>query len=74
MVGLTAVLTVLKLWKFTLTLSLQKFRESNVFTKEVKEELISRNILLVRVNFLFLHTVCTPISLKSTFRVSDAGT
>ena len=35
----------------------QKFREINGFTKEVTKELISRNILLVRENFAFFHTV-----------------
>ena len=35
----------------------QKFRESNVFTKEVTKQLISRNIFCVRENFLPFHTV-----------------
>ena len=45
-----------KLWKFSLTLFWQKFRETNVFTNEVTRELISRNIFSVRNNFLFFHT------------------
>ena len=32
--------TVWKLWKFTVTRLRQKFRENNVFTKEVTKELI----------------------------------
>ena len=42
---------------FSLTLFWQKFRETNIFTKEVTKELISRNIFSVRENFLFFHTV-----------------
>ena len=42
--------TVWKLWKFTVTHLWQKFRENNVFTKEVTKELIWRN-------FSFFHTV-----------------
>ena len=39
---------------------LQKFRKNNFsvrVTKEVTEELISRNIFQMRVNFSFFHTV-----------------
>ena len=36
---------------------LEKFRESNGFTKQVTEELIWRNIFSVRENFSFSHTV-----------------
>ena len=36
--------TVWKLRKFSLKLFWQKFRESNVFTKEITKELIWRNI------------------------------
>ena len=52
--------TVWKLWKFTLTLFWQKSRESNGFSKEVTNELISRIIYQqdVRVNFSILNTVC----------------
>ena len=32
--------TVWKLWKFTVTFLWQKFRENNVFTKEITKELI----------------------------------
>ena len=42
-----------KLQKFSLTYFWQKFRESNIFTKEVTKELISRNI------FWFFHTAET---------------
>ena len=49
--------TVWKLRKFSLTLFWQKFRESNVFTKEITKELISRNFFSVRENFSFFHTV-----------------
>ena len=35
----------------------QKFRESNVFTKEITKELFWRNIFLVRLNSSFFHTV-----------------
>ena len=48
--------TVWKLWKFTVTLFLQKFRESIVFTKVNTKELISRNFFWVTVNFSFFHT------------------
>ena len=41
-----------KLWKFSLTLFWQKFRETNSFTKEITK-LIWRNIFSVRVNFSF---------------------
>ena len=50
--------TVWKLWKFTLTIFWQIFRESNICIKEVTMELISRNIFLVRLNFSLFHTVC----------------
>jgi len=40
----------------------QKFRETNVFTKEITEELIWRNIFLVRVNVSFYHTVSWEIT------------
>ena len=43
--------TVWNLRKFSLTLFIQKFRESIVFTKEVTKELISRNIFSARENF-----------------------
>ena len=36
---------------------LAKFRESNVFTKEISEELIWRKILFSKIRFLFFHTV-----------------
>ena len=49
--------TVWKLPRFSLTHSWQKFRESNVFTKEITKELIWRNIFLVRLNLSFFHTV-----------------
>ena len=42
-----------KLRKFAVTLFRQKFRESNVFTKEVTKELISRNIFSLRQFFVF---------------------
>ena len=51
----------------------QKFRESNVFTKEITKGLICRNIFLVRPNFLFFHTVlCAHLSSihgKSNFKI-----
>ena len=38
----------------------QKFRENDVFIKEITKELIWRNIFSVRVNFTFFYTVkCT---------------
>ena len=49
--------TVWKLQKNTLTLFWQKFHESNVLNVKVTKELVSRNILTVRVNFSFFHTV-----------------
>ena len=49
--------TVWKLQKFIHTHFCQKFRETDVITKEVSKELISRNIFSVRVNFLF-STLC----------------
>ena len=45
--------TLWKLQKFTLTLFWQKFRETNVFTKEITKQLIWRNYFSVRVNFWF---------------------
>ena len=48
-----------------LTLFWQKFRETNVFTKEITKYLIWRNIFSVRVNFLFFHSMQCGISLKS---------
>ena len=53
--------TVWKLRKFTFTLFWQKFRESNVFAKEITKEMIWRNIFLVRVNSSFFHTVLPPL-------------
>ena len=53
-----SIITLWKLWKFTVvTLFWQKFRESNVFTKEYTKELIWRNFFNVTVNFSFFHTV-----------------
>ena len=49
--------TVWKLQKFTLTPILQKFLESNVLTKVVTKELISRKMFSMRENFMFFHTV-----------------
>ena len=40
----------------------QKFRESNVFTKEVSKKLISRKKMSVRENFSFFHTVVRKIA------------
>ena len=51
-----------KLLRFSLIHFWQKFRESNVFTKEITKELISRKKFSVRENFLFFHTVCERIS------------
>ena len=51
-----SIVTVWKWWKITLTLFPQKFRESNVFNKEVTNELISRKNFSVKVNFTFFHT------------------
>ena len=48
--------TVPKLQRFSLTHFWQKFRERNVFTKEITKELIWRNIFLARLNFSFFHT------------------
>ena len=42
--------------EISLTLSWQKIREINGFTKEVTKELIWRNIFSVRENFSFFHT------------------
>ena len=44
-------------WKLCLTLFWQKFRESNVFTKQITKKLIWRNIFSVRLNFSFFHNV-----------------
>ena len=52
-----SLLTTWKLRKFTVTLLWQKFRESNVFTKENTKESIWRNFLCVTVNFSF-STLC----------------
>ena len=60
--------TLWKLRKFSLTQFSQKFRESNVFTKEYTRELISRNISYVRENFLFFHTVDDEIFIPRIFR------
>ena len=51
--------TVLKLQKFTLTITLQKFREINACNcyPILLCILVSRNILKVRVYFSFFHTV-----------------
>ena len=48
----------------------KKFRESNVFTKEIAKEIIWRNIFMVRLNFSFFHTFngkMNIFSVKSTF-------
>ena len=52
-----------KLWNFTLTIFLQKFREINACSTRFECMLCSRNISTGRVNFLFFHSVC---SLKTT--------
>ena len=44
--------------EFTKFSSWQKFRESNVFTKEVTKQSISRNIFVVR-EFVFFSKLCT---------------
>ena len=62
-----AVCTVLKSRKFTLTLFWQKFRQSNVFTKESTKKVIWRNIFSVRINFSFFHTVVCKRGLKLYF-------
>ena len=56
--------TMWKLLQFSLTHFWQKFREINVFTKEITKELIRRNIFLVRPNFSFFHTVVREFNLK----------
>jgi len=48
---------VWKLRKFSVTLFWQKFRESNVFTIEIINELISRNFFSVRESLLFPHCI-----------------
>ena len=48
---------MLKLQNFSLTPFWQKFRETNVFTKEITTELISRKKISAIENFSFLHTV-----------------
>ena len=58
--------------QFSLTHFLQKFRESNVFTKEITKELISRNFFSVRENFsFFLNCALTH---WQTFRESNVFT
>ena len=56
----------------TLTIFWKKFRETNVFTKEISKELIWRIISLVRVNFAFLITrkFCWKIVNFPTLRIS----
>ena len=44
-------------YRKSLSLLWRKFRESNVFTKEITKELIWRNFLRMTVNFSFFHTV-----------------
>ena len=51
--------TVWKFKKFTPTTFYQKFRETNVFTKEVTLESISQIILSVRVNLWFSNNFCS---------------
>ena len=46
---------------------LKKIRETNIFTKEVTKNLISRNIFPVRENFLFFHTVQLLLTLSLIF-------
>ena len=53
-----ALCTVWIMRRYSLTRHFwQKFRESNVLTKEITEELIWRNLFLVRRKFSFFHTV-----------------
>ena len=57
-----------KLQEFTLTVFCQKFRESNVFTKELTIQLISRNIFSCEREFLvFPH--CVPKSDLQTYEI-----
>ena len=57
--------------KFTLALFRQKFRESNAIRKEVTKELISRNILMVKRNFMFLHTHCAVLCVPHSVEKQD---
>ena len=58
------------LWKLHFFVKMpvrQKFRESNVFTKEIAKELIWRNIFLARLNFSLFLTVLYTVW-KSTVK------
>ena len=54
---------------YSRTFVTKKFRENNVFTREVTKGMISRNIFWLRVNFSFLHTVLLITS--ATFKASS---
>ena len=57
--------TVWKLWNFSATILLQKFRQTNCFTKEFCSKLIWRKKFYVAVNFSFFHAVFSkPSKLK----------
>ena len=63
--------TVWKLWNFSLTLFRQKFRESNVFTKEITKEMIWRNILIMKSQFPeFLQSKYTVVKISLLFTTS----
>ena len=59
----------------SLTLFVQKFRESNALTKEVTKVLISRNIFSEKAHCYFFYNVCQyPLSNFYISRTSSVGT